>query len=124
MRTVKGHRILTVVSAALAVVLIAGCGRRGEVPNAGSPTSPSTIDGTFAPELPTGPLVKATVEPVMTDERGATAEPTAIAQPGATQPGTTPGPTPDFASIEALLSGIDGDLGDDAGAAASEGSPQ
>ena len=125
MRTVKSHRILTVISAALVVMLIAGCGRRAEVPNAGSPTSPPpTVDVTTAPELPTGPLVKATVEPVMTDERGATAEPTAIAQPGATQPGTTPGPTPDLASIEALLSGIDGDLGDDADAAASEGSPQ
>lgn len=128
MRTDKGHRILTVISAALVVVLIAGCGRRAEVPNAGSPTSPSTVDVTSATEPPTGPLVGGTVAPETTDEPGATAATAEVATTpgsGATaQPNTTPVPTPDFASIEALLSGIDGDLGDDASAASYEGSPQ
>lgn len=122
MRTVNSHRTHLVISAALVVLVVAGCGRRAEVPNAGSPTSPSTVDATSAPQLPAGALVGATGEPVATDEPATTAEPS---EPAATaQPGTTPVPTPDFASIEALLSGIDGDLGDDASAASYEGSPQ
>lgn len=119
MRTVNSHRILFVISAALAVVLIAGCGRRAEVPNVGSPTSPSTVDASSAPESSIAPLASSTVEPLATDGSAATAEPGATARPT-----TTPVPTPDFASIEALLSGLDGDLGDDASAAAFEGSPQ
>lgn len=119
MRTDNSHRILTVISAALVVLLIAGCGRRAEVPITGSPTSPSTVDVTTVPETRAEPGASSTVEPVATDQPGATAEPATTAQPG-----TTPVPTPDFAPIEVLLSGIDGDLGDDASAASHEGSPQ
>ena len=132
MPTVNNHRILTVITAALVVVLIAGCANRTELADAGSPTSPPpTVDVTTAPEEPTAPVVGATVEPATTVEPAATVQPATTSEPGVTvepattdKPPTAPVPTPDLTSIEALLSGIDGDLGDDAGAAASEGSPQ
>ena len=138
MPTVKGHRILIVVTAVLVVLLIAGCGSGTELANAGSPTSPPpTVDLTTAPEEPTAPVVGATVEPATTVQPATTNEPGVTVQPVKTnesgvtvepvttdKPPTAPVPTPDLTSIEALLSGIDGDLGDDAGAAASEGSPQ
>ena len=126
MPTVNNHRILTVITAALVVVLIAGCANRTELADAGSPISPPpTVDVTTAPEEPTAPVVGATVEPATTVQPATTNEPGVTVEPATTdKPPTAPVPTPDLTSIEALLSGIDGDLGDDAGAAASEGSPQ
>lgn len=126
MPTVNNHRILTVITAALVVVLIAGCANRTELADAGSPISPPpTVDVTTAPEEPTAPVVGATVEPATTVQPATTSEPGVTVEPATTdKPPTAPVPTPDLTSIEALLSGIDGDLGDDAGAAASEGSPQ
>ena len=119
MRTIKVNRLLALVIATLVVLVIAGCGRRADLGVANSPPAATfAVLVSASSQASSEPFADATPPP------GETAEPTAIAQPGATQPGTTPGPTPDFASIEALLSGIDGDLGDDAGAAASEGSPQ
>ena len=126
MPTVNNHRILTGITAVLVVVLIAGCANRTELADAGSPISPPpTVDVTTAPEEPTAPVVGATVEPATTVQPATTSEPGVTVEPATTdKPPTAPVPTPDLTSIEALLSGIDGDLGDDAGAAASEGSPQ
>ena len=126
MPTVNNHRILTGITAVLVVVLIAGCANRTELADAGSPISPPpTVDVTTPPEEPTAPVVGATVEPATTVQPATTSEPGVTVEPATTdKPPTAPVPTPDLTSIEALLSGIDGDLGDDAGAAASEGSPQ
>ena len=126
MPTVKGQRILIVITAVLVALLIAGCGSGTELANAGSPTSPPpAVDLTTAPEEPTAPVVGATVEPGVTVQPVKTNEPGVTVEPVTTdKPPTAPVPTPDLTSIEALLSGIDGDLGDDAGAAAYEGSPQ
>jgi hypothetical protein len=123
MRTVNSHPIFTVISAILVVVSIGGCARRAEVLADGSLASPSTVLATAASE--TAPLGSPSNAPVMTVEPATTDEPAATVEPApATTPGPTPVPTPDLASIEALLSGIDGDLGDDASAATYEGSPQ
>ena len=120
MRTIKVNRLLALVIATLVVLVIAGCGRRADLGVANSPPAATfAVLVSASSQASSEPFADATPPP------GETAEPAASAEPAATaRPNTTPGPTPDLASIEALLSGIDGDLGDDAGAAASEGSPQ
>ena len=115
MRTTTRHRILIVISAALVVVVLAGCGRRVDLAGPDGPSPSSVTVG--ATSLPGQASQPAPASPDPTSSPGAEASPS-------TAPTDTPIPSPDLASIEALLSGIDTDLGDDAAAAANEGNPQ
>ncbi|MEO8207779.1 MAG: hypothetical protein ABI598_01995 [Chloroflexota bacterium] len=107
------------ITALAAVLLTTGCGRRAQQTDAGTGTlaSPPAQQTQLASAPPT---LAPTVAP-------ATSEPTdaATSQPARTAiPASTPVPTPDLASIEALLSGISGDLNADATADNDEGTPQ
>lgn len=107
----RARRLTLTGAAVLLTLVIAGCGRSGQA-----------IDAGAAPVVPasaaSGPIA-ALATPTPTELAAAT--PAATPTPG---PTATPVPTPDFPAIEALISGINADLGADATADTDEGSPQ
>ncbi|MEO8463423.1 MAG: hypothetical protein ABI555_09430 [Chloroflexota bacterium] len=126
MRTPKLNRTLLVIVAVLiAAIVVANCGRTSQqVGDVSAPAlSSSTQHATPVTEAPAteGP---ATVAPRATDSNGLAAAPGpgGPAPAAAAAPTSTPISTPDLTSIEALLSGINTDLGADASADTNEGS--
>lgn len=109
-RRISGTGIAFVLTLALTLV-IAGCGRSGHAVDAGAaPVAPAAVAAT---------PVAALATPTRTELGAAT--PPATSALGLT---ATPVPTPDFPAIDALISGINADLGADATADTDEGSPQ
>lgn len=111
------HRILTVTGVVLLVAVVAaGCGRRAQLADVGSqatlgPTT-TTLSEIRATEVTTPP---APAEPAPSASAELVVSPT---------PTATPVASPDLASIEALISGLDSDLANDATADTDEGNPQ
>lgn len=111
-------RILTVTGVVLLVAVVAaGCGRRAQLADVGSQATlrPTT---TTIPETPAPPEVTTSPAPA---EPAPSASAELVASP---TPNATPVASPDLASIEALISGLDSDLANDATADTDEGSPQ